>query len=208
MIRLFWFIIFICCTGSISLAQIGTSAPVLSPKEGVDKRLPSSPVTKAETEKYYLNCVNNVLSLSSLNPYQRDYLCSCVSAGLPVALTSDELKSIESDILSSAGQAATNRFLNDIYMPCATPLLKETIWSECIERAQTSSHFSKTAIDRCNCLSKSLMSYLLKIGVHEAEYNLEKSKQFTEPFDILIGMRGFSEERSKHYMACFDGMIP
>lgn len=182
--------------------------PTLQPQEGIDKKLPSSPVTKREAEKYYLQCVNNVLSLQQLNPYQRDYLCSCVSVGLPISISSDELKDITQNISTPAGQDALHIFLNEVYMPCALQPLQETIWNDCINRAKKNGQFAETAVDRCQCFSKQVLTYAQKMGSAETEYDLARSHAFSEPFDVLTGATGFSEVRTKSYMACFNGLMP
>lgn len=192
---------------SAAPASTPAAPPLLEPKEEMNKKLPTASVTKNQAEKYYMDCVNNALSLAGLNPFQRDYLCSCVSAGLPVAINQNEFAAIQTPG-TPAGATALNRFMNEVYMPCAAPLIREIRWDDCMKRARTNSQFTKTAPTRCQCYTVGVLRFASELGQAEAEYDIARNKIFSEPFDALTGSVGFSESSHKNYLACFDGLVP
>lgn len=192
---------------AVPLPPATATAPQLKPDERSGKRLPVGAVTKQQADKYYTECTGSVLSMQSLNPFQRDYLCSCVSTGLREVMSIDDMKDMERPGTAN-GQKALSRFLKDVYFPCAAEPLRETLWSDCSTRTRSSPDFAREATPRCQCYLTRMMGYVQNVGIAETEFRLAKGKRFSEPYDVLISAPDFSAERTKSYMACFNGLIP
>ncbi len=190
-----------------AVSPIKTVTPQLAPAEHAEKTLPGGMATKDQADQYYKQCVGNMMALPSLNPFQRDYLCSCVSAGIRVSMGADDMRALAQPG-TPAGQKSLHRFLNDVYLPCATEPINTNTWSECLTRTRGNGSFSGTAVPRCQCYLTQMNGFMQKLGIAEAEFRIAQGKVFVEPYDVLVGTPGFSEARTKNYMACFDGLIP